>query len=45
MEVLLFGVLAAVVVIAVTALAPPGRVAAPLVLVLIGVAVSFLPPP
>ena len=43
MEVLLFGVLAAVVVIAVTALAPRAGVAAPLVLVLIGVAVSFLP--
>lgn len=43
MEVLLFGVLAAVTVIAVTALAPRAGVAAPLVLVLIGVAVSFLP--
>ncbi|HWV76625.1 MAG TPA: cation:proton antiporter [Isoptericola sp.] len=43
MEVLLFGVLAAVAVIAVTALAPRAGVAAPLVLVLIGVAVSFLP--
>ncbi|MFE5340490.1 cation:proton antiporter [Isoptericola sp. NPDC056578] len=43
MDVLLFGVLAAVVVIAVTALAPRAGVAAPLVLVLIGVAVSFLP--
>lgn len=43
MEVLLFGVLAAVVVIAVTALAPRAGVAAPLVLVLIGVAVSFVP--
>lgn len=43
MEVLLFGVLAAVVVIAVTALAPRAGVAAPLVLVLVGVAVSFVP--
>ncbi|SKC57541.1 cation:proton antiporter [Krasilnikoviella flava] len=43
MEVLLVAVLAAVVVIAVTALAPRAGVAAPLVLVLIGVAVSFVP--
>ncbi|MCK9793937.1 sodium:proton antiporter [Isoptericola sp. 4D.3] len=43
MEVLLVGVVAAVVVIAVTALAPRAGVAAPLVLVLIGVAVSFVP--
>lgn len=43
MEVLLVAVLAAVVVIAVTALAPRAGVAAPLVLVLIGVVVSFVP--
>ncbi|MFE6967843.1 cation:proton antiporter [Isoptericola sp. NPDC057653] len=43
MDVLLVSVLAAVVVIAVTALAPRAGVAAPLVLVLVGVAVSFLP--
>ncbi|WP_166843860.1 sodium:proton antiporter [Isoptericola sp. BMS4] len=43
METLLIAVTAAVVVIAVTALAPRAGVAAPLLLVLIGVGVSFVP--
>ncbi|WP_402469771.1 cation:proton antiporter [Isoptericola aurantiacus] len=43
MEVMLVAVVAAVVVIGVTALAPRAGVAAPLVLVVIGVGVSFLP--
>ncbi|MCA5894464.1 sodium:proton antiporter [Isoptericola sp. NEAU-Y5] len=43
MEVLLVAVLSAVTVIAVTALSPKAGVAAPLVLLLIGVGVSFLP--
>jgi len=43
MDYLLIGVAAAVVIVAVTALAPRAGVAAPLVLVLVGVGVSFLP--
>ena len=43
METLLIAVASAVVVIAVTALAPRAGVAAPLLLVLIGVGVSFVP--
>ncbi|MFP3713404.1 cation:proton antiporter [Puerhibacterium sp. TATVAM-FAB25] len=43
MDLLVVGAAAAVVIIAVTALAPRTGVAAPLILVLLGVAVSFLP--
>ncbi|WP_159792788.1 cation:proton antiporter [Puerhibacterium puerhi] len=43
MDLLVIGAAAAVVIIAVTALAPRTGVAAPLILVLLGVAVSFLP--